>query len=187
MCVRSRSAWTFPSFDSSGCLRRGALLALAQHLAVHLAGWRLGQFGHEFDEAGVLVLTEALPHEVLDLARKGLVARATGDNEGFHHLPPQGIRHADGRRLAHVGMLQDRVLDLDGAHRPTGRDDDVVGPAAVIEIAFLVRPPEILGRDPAVAPPDLELPRHAGWARLAGRIVDLDLAARHGLAQRSRL
>src|SRR3984893_15513405 len=177
MCVRSRSAWTFPSVDLSGCFCRGALLARTQHLAVHLAGRRLGQLGHEFDEARVLVLAKALPDEVLDLARESLVAGTIGDHEGLHDLPTQRIGHTDGRCFAGRGMLQDRILDLDGAPRPTGRDDDGVGPPAVIEIAFLVSPSEVLGRDPAIAPPDLELARHAGRARLAGRIMDLDLAA----------
>src|SRR5260370_39988860 len=82
--VRSISVnMAFPSVDLLGCFCRAALLALAQHLAVHFAGRRLGQLGHEFDETGVLVLAEALPHEVLDLARKSLVALATGDHESL--------------------------------------------------------------------------------------------------------
>ena len=133
------------------------------------------------------MLAEPLPHEILDLAGQGVVTRAIGDDEGLHDLPAQWIRHADGGGFAHRRMLQDGILDLDRAHRPAGRDDDIVGAAAVIEVAVLVRPAEILGRDPAVAPPDLELARDAGRARFAGRIVDLDLAARDGLAQRSRL
>src|SRR5205809_1872085 len=125
------------------------LFLCPKHLAVDLAGRRLGQLGYEFDEARILVLAEALAHEVLDLLSERLVARAVGDDEGLHDLAAQRIGHADRADLAHVGMLQNGVLDLDRAHRPAGRDDDVVGAAAVEEVAVLVGAAEILGCDPA--------------------------------------
>src|SRR3954470_12485082 len=85
----------------------------AQNLAVYLAGRRLGQLGHEFDEARILVLAEALPHEVLDFLDEGLVAAAIGDDECLNDLAAQRIGHTNRAHLAHVGMLQHRVLDLD--------------------------------------------------------------------------
>ena len=92
---------------------------------------------------------------------------ALGDDEGLDDLAAQRVGHADGGGFAHVGMLQHRVLDLDRAHRPAGRDDDVVGAAAVVEVAVVVGAAEVLGGDPAVAPPDLDLAGHAGRAGLA--------------------
>src|SRR5262245_45297978 len=102
-------------------------LALAQHLAVDLAGGRLGQFGHKSHEAWIFVMAEAPANEILDLVLEGLVAGSVSDDEGFHHLATQRIGHANGRRLADFGMLQDGILDLHRAHGPAGGDDHVVG------------------------------------------------------------
>src|SRR6478735_12445577 len=46
----------------------------SQDLAIDLAGRCLGQLGHEFDDARILVLAEASAHEVLDFLGEGLVA-----------------------------------------------------------------------------------------------------------------
>ena len=89
---------------------------------------------------------------------------AVGDDEGLDDLAAQLVGHADRAGLAHVGVLQHRVLDLDGAHGPAGGDDHVVGAAGMIEIAVLVDPAEVLGGKPGVAPPDLDLAGHAGRA-----------------------
>src|SRR4029077_2741533 len=50
----------------------GAGLALPQHLAVHLAGRRLGQLGHELDLARVLVLSQPGARPLLQLAHARL-------------------------------------------------------------------------------------------------------------------
>src|SRR6478609_6844855 len=68
------------------------LFLCSKHLAVHLAGRRLGQLGHEFDEARIFVLAETLAHEVLDFLGEGLVARSVGHDEGLHDLAAQRIR-----------------------------------------------------------------------------------------------
>src|SRR6476620_9850564 len=93
------------------------LFLRSKHFAVDLAGRRLGQLGHEFDEARIFVLAEALAHQVLDLLGERLVTRSIGDDEGLHDMDAQRIGHADRADLAHVGMLQDSILDLDRAHR----------------------------------------------------------------------
>src|SRR5258707_1017314 len=72
----------------------------SKHLAVDLAGRRLGQLGDELDQAGVFVMAEAPAHEVLDLAAERLVARPVGDDERLHPPAPQRTRHAAGACLA---------------------------------------------------------------------------------------
>src|SRR5437868_14246203 len=114
--MRWRSA-SSPSSVILGKLR-SILLPRSKYLAVDLAGRRLGQLGDELDEARILVLAEPLAHEVLDFAGEGVVALALGDDESLHDLAAQLVWHADRARLAHVGVLQDCVLDLDGAHGP---------------------------------------------------------------------
>ena len=134
------------------------------------------------------MLAEPLAHEILDLAAKASSPVRSATTKAFTTWPRSGVGHADGRRFAHLGMLQDRVLDLDGAHRPAGRDDDVVGAAAVIEVALLVGAPEILGGDPAgrAATPSARPSRRAG-SGLPLAILHLDRAARDGLAERAGL
>ena len=120
-------------------------LSLAQDLAVDLAGRRLGQLGHELDDwRGYSCWLRRARTRSWISSTKRVVARAIGDDERLHHLAAQRVGHADRADLAHVGMLQDRVLDLDRAHRPAGRDDDVVGAAAVDRSSR----PRRCGRDP---------------------------------------
>ena len=120
--------------------------------------------------------------------REGLVARA-GRRRRTPSRPGRAAR--SGTPMAAASrtsrMLQDRVLDLDRAHGPAGGDDDVVGAAGVEEVAVLVDAAEILGRDPAAAPPDLHLAGDAGRAGLAPCVMHLDAAAGDRLAQRAGL
>src|SRR5215216_2636935 len=155
----------------------------AQNLAIDLTGRCLGQFGDELDLARIFVVAKPLAHEILDLLPESLVTRPVGDDEGLHHLPAQRVGHADGSSLADLAVLQDRVLDLDGAHGPAGRDDDIVGAAGMIEVAVLVGAAEILGRDPLAAPPDFQFADDACRTDLPRRVLDLDAAAGDWLAQ----
>src|SRR5690606_21172351 len=97
------------------------------------------------------------------------------------------VRHADRGGLPYVGMLEDGVLDLDRADRPAGRDDHVVGAAAVPEVAVLVDAAQVLGRQPVAAAPELELAGHAGRAGLAFGVLHLHAHAWDGLAERAAL
>ena len=56
-------------------LGRGVGFAVAQDLAIDLAGRRLGQLGDECDVPRIFVLAQPLAHEVLDLRGERLVAR----------------------------------------------------------------------------------------------------------------
>src|SRR6185436_3783208 len=68
-----------------------SLFPRSQHLAVDLAGRRLGQLGDAFDLARILVLAETLAHQILDLADEALVAASPGAHEGLHDLAAQRV------------------------------------------------------------------------------------------------
>ena len=78
----------------------------AKNLAIDLAGRRLGQLGHELDEARILVLAEALAHQILDLAREVAVAAAFATTKAFTTCPRSASGTPIAPDLAHVGMLQ---------------------------------------------------------------------------------
>ena len=73
------------------------------------------------------------------------------------------VGHADHRGLAHLGMGEQRLLDLERAERPARRDDDVVRAAAVVDVALGVHPAAVLHEKPLALAPDGDL------AGLAGR------------------
>src|SRR5207245_11162372 len=99
------------------------------------------------------------------------------------HLAAQRIGYADHRRLAHVGVPEQHVLDLDGAHRPTGRDDDVVGPSGVVEVAIAVHVASILRRKPGSATPHLDLADLVRRRGLPAGALPLDAPGGNRLAE----
>src|SRR5690606_11675147 len=171
-------------FGNGRALRR---FLVAQFLAVNLSCRRLGQFRHEHHLAGILVLAQLRAYAVLDFADKGLVAWPACDYKGLHDLAAHGVGHADGGGLCHVGVFQNGVFDLDGAHGPAGRDNHVIGTAAMPEVAVFIRASQVFGGHPFAAPPNLQFARHAGRAGGAAGILHLRAQARHRLAQRTRL
>ena len=89
-----------------------------------LARRGLGQVGHEFHDAREFMLGEFFAGEGLEFLHQCVAAVAIGDDECLHHLPPLRVGHADDGAFQHHGMFEQRVFDLDRAHRPAGRDDD---------------------------------------------------------------
>jgi len=138
----------------------------------------------------IFVMAEALEHEILDLAREGVVTGALADDEGLptwprrEHTARDWASRFNARRIAKGSISSIST----GDHRPDGReDDDVRGKPAVVEIS---RPrtsrPRSLVAIQTVAQPDLE----ARPSRRGARLADdhgTRLTARNGLAQRSRL
>ena len=131
--------------------------ALAQHLAVDLAGRGLRQFRDKADEARIFVMTEALAHEVLDLVLRS--ARRPPDRR--RRMPSPPARAADRARrsrplraprgclrmassISTALMVQPAEMMTSSARLPS------------IEIAVLVGASEILDRDPLAAPPDFQ-------------------------------
>src|SRR5919109_803846 len=130
--------------------------ALAQGLPVDLAGRRLRQLVDQLDGARILVLAEPRLHELLKLPCE---SRA---HPGRHHaslrnLAAQGIGDADDGRLPHVGMREERLLDLERAHRPAGGDDHVVRASRMKEIAVGVDTSAVLDAEPVPATSDRDL------------------------------
>ena len=131
---------------------------------------------------------EAFPGERLELGLEITAVRpAPAHHEGFHHLPAERVGNPDDRDFAHFRMPEQGVLDLHRAHRPAGRDDDIVRPPRVEEPAVLVGAAKVLGRKPSVAPTDDDLSRGPGRGHHSARIADRHLDARHRLAEASRL
>ena len=132
--------------DRRSC-RAPALSRSRSALRLTLPAGVLGSSATNATMARIFVLAEPRAHEILDARwRRPSSPRPVGHDERLHHLAAQRVGHADRRGLAHVGMLQQRVLDLDRAHRPAGGDDHVVGAAGVEEVAVRVDAAEVLGR-----------------------------------------
>ena len=133
---------------------------------MNLARGSLGQLGDECDLARILVRGKLRAHQLLYFFDKRIVTLARGDDECLDDLATQRVGNADRRGFLHLRVLQDRVLDFDRAHRPAGGDDHVVGATCVIKIAVLVDAAEVLGGNPGVTAPHLQLADNAGRARL---------------------
>src|SRR4051794_19673117 len=88
--------------------------ALAERLAVDLAGRSLRQLVDELDGARIFVLAQPGLHELLQLTGESR-AHPGRHHAGFWNLPAQRIGDADDRRLPDVGMSQQRLLDLERA------------------------------------------------------------------------
>src|SRR5688500_2884062 len=157
--------------------------ALAEGLAIDLAGRRLRQLVHELDGARILVLAEPSFHELLKLAREAR-AGPRRHHAGLWDLPAQRIGDRDDGRLADIRMREQRLFDLERAHRPAGGDDDVVGASGVKEVAVRVNASAVLHAEPLTAPPDGNLAELAGGHR--PRAVDhRHLPPRRRLAARA--
>src|SRR5947207_10596023 len=104
-----------------------------QGLTVDFAGRRPGQLRHKLDLPGVFMLTELRLHEGLEV-RSRVRSGRLGDDVGLDDLAAQGVRYPDHGCFHNRRMLQQCLLDLQGAHGPAGRNDDVVRAAFVVEI-----------------------------------------------------
>ena len=90
------------SVSESAVNKQALVLQFAQLEALDLAGGRLGQFAHEFDEARVLVGRELLFHEGLQLCLAGLLAGRMG-----YIAIAQNQRY---REMAEDNRVQERLI-----------------------------------------------------------------------------
>ena len=137
--------------------------------------------------ARVFVLTELGAHEVLHLLHEGVAALPAAHEKRLDDLAAQLVGHADHGGLLHIGVHEQHVLDLDGAHGPARRDDHVVGATTVVEVAVLVGAAQVLGGNPFALALHHELAGLARWADAAFGVMHFDPRARHGLAERAAL
>src|SRR3954451_2509821 len=163
-------------------------LLLAQLDPPDLARQRLGQRVDELDPPRVRVRAEPLADVALDLLRQ-LVARLRAggeDDERLDHVPAPLVRRRDRRGLGDRRVLEAGGLDLERADPVARRDDHVVGPALVPDVAVLVLARGVLGVEPLpaerLAARRLVVPVAEGIVRVRPRAqADLAaLAARHG-------
>src|SRR6185503_2128454 len=175
--------WAWESMTDMASGPRRLALPIAERLPVDLAGGGLGQLPHDLDGARILVPAQPILHELLQLAREvGPLARR--DDAGLGNLSPQLVGHADHCRLAHVGVREERLLDLERAHGPAAGDDHVVGAAGVEEVPVGVEVAAILHAKPLPAAADRDLAQRARRQRAV--LADhRDLPARRGLAERA--
>src|SRR5207245_5740909 len=125
-------------------------------------------------------------HPLLELAGERRPGTLRND-EGLRDLAAQLVRRRDDRGLADVRVAQERVLDLDRAHRPARRDDHVVGAALVVEVTLLVHPPAVLHEEPAVLASDGNLAHGAGWESIAAPVHNRRLQSGAGPEERALL
>ena len=81
-------------------------------------------------------------------------------------------------------MFQNRVFNLDSTHRPTRRNNHIIGATAMKEIPFSVYMPKIFGGKPLALAPDLDLANDIGRAGHTCCVLDLYLRTGDGLAER---
>src|SRR4051794_18551750 len=153
LSVRERSRrWAILVGVLGPALRR-LHLRLAQLDAADLAGQRLGALADELDLARVGVGRQPAAHEGLDLVDelvRALLALGEHD-EGLDDVPTALVGRGDRGRLRHAGVLEQDRLDLERADPVARRDDDVVGPALVPDVAVLVDARGVLGVEPLAA------------------------------------
>src|SRR5882724_10406954 len=94
------------------------LVPLAKHLLVELSDAGLGQGVEDLDR--------------LDDA-PGL-----RDDAGEGALDPLGVRHGDHRRLQHLRVAHDQVLDVHARHPLAPGLDQILGPVGDLDVAFRV-------------------------------------------------
>src|SRR5262249_23630089 len=78
---------------------------------------------------------------------------ALSHDERLRHLTACGVGHRDHGGVVHVRVSEQHLLDLDSAHRPARRDDDVVGAPGVVNVTVGIHPAAILHGKPAAATP----------------------------------
>src|SRR6266550_2025681 len=128
--------------------------AFAEQEALDLARLGLGKLLDELDLARILMSAHARLDQLDDLRVEPRPPRHAGAK---HHvclddLPAKRIGRADHGGLGHVGVTQDRALDLEGPDAVPRALDDVIAPALEPEVAVSVAASQIADRHPAAAP-----------------------------------
>src|SRR5262245_2714074 len=108
--------------------------------ALDLAGRGLRQLRDEVDPAGVLVRSDLVLHEGLELVGELVTAarRLFEDHERLRLDEPIAVLTAHHRRLQHGGMAHQRRFHLDGRDPDAADLQHVIGASAVPEVAVLV-------------------------------------------------
>src|SRR6267142_5829398 len=125
------------------------LVPLAKHLLVELSDAGLGHGVDDLDRVGERPPGELGPQEVEDLDR---LDHAPGlrDDAGEGALDPLGVRHGDHRRLQHLRVAHDQVLDVHARHPLAPGLDQILGPVGDLDVAFRVDRGDVSGAEPAV-------------------------------------
>src|SRR5438309_2012301 len=120
--------------------------------ALELACRGLRQRRDELNVAGIFVRGDGRLDVVLEGAGEGgtRVVAGGGDDEGLHPLAALLAGHADHRAFEHGGVGVEGVLHLRRGDVVARRDDHVVRPGDVPEIAVLILAVGVAGEVPAI-------------------------------------
>src|SRR5918992_4896828 len=170
-----------PGSTSAGLLAVPAV-GVAQLRAADLAGEGLGQVVDELELARVGVGRQPLADVPLELADQLLTRLGAGDqpDEGLDDVAALGVGAGHHRRLGHRRVLQQGALDLERPDPVAGRDDHVVGPARVPDVAVLVLAGGVLGVEPVAAEDLLGV---LGTVPVAERVVGVGAGPEADLAR----
>src|SRR3989441_12731526 len=130
-------------------LRPPVPVPLAEHLLVELPDAGLGDGVDDLDLVGQRPSGELRPQEVEDL-------RGLDDAPRFRHhagegpLDPLGMAHRDDRRLEHLRVRHDQVLDVHARDPLAARLDQVLGPVGDLDVALGVDRGDVPGAEPTV-------------------------------------
>src|SRR6266508_5309327 len=98
-----------------------------------------------------VVLRTLEPRDMRQAERVELRRARLADHVGDHDLAPFAVGPPDHRGLAHLGVLQQHLLDLARIDIGAARDDQVLGAVLEREIAVGIEDADIAGVQPAAA------------------------------------
>ena len=139
--------------------------------------------------------TRTMPRGILKLAScvrrcassARLVERRFGDEVRDGHLAAHAVRHADDRRLAHAGLLEQQFLDLARIDVESAGDDQVAAPAFERDVAVGGALADVAGAEPAVHGTGRRGRVESGCGRVRpAPVAGADVRAAHPAARRWR-
>ena len=124
--------------------------ALMQADALHLASRRSGQRGEKDDLRGHLERRQAFKQELPQFHFRNL-GSGTSHNRGGKVFAEGGVRDAEGDRLRHFGVLQERLVHFPRGNLFATSIDQFLQPTGNEEPPRRVEPTEITGAEPVTA------------------------------------
>ena len=124
---------------------------------------------------GALKCARLARHQAMMSAALDLAGIRLQRDEGAGRLAPFLVRLGDDRRLHHLRVAVQHLLDLERGNVLAARDDDVLRAVLDLDIAVGVHDREVAGVEPAAA------------ERLAGRVRVLQIALHHRVAAQHHL
>ena len=122
---------------------------MGQVLSLQLAGWPLGYRLDDHHAGGHLEVREMLEREVTHVGFGQRLA-VPRHHRGGDAFPQRGMGHAKRRRLLHVRVAQQHLVDLARRDLFAPAVDDLLETARQHQVALVVEPPLVARSTPAV-------------------------------------